>query len=564
MARPARLTLLLVSLICLGTATMAWAQVDRGTLTGTVTDSSGGLVPGATVKAVHVATNFERTVTTSDQGSYTIPQLPVGASRRRHHRRRVPAGHARQHRGHRRQHHPRRRQTLARRPPGRDHRVGRSQGNPGRQRQGDHRDHRQIHPGPAARRRRHSSARRSISSLIAPEAKTGTSGDGGRGNIVIGGGQEGGWDLTVDGVSATPGAPFEQRLWTTLNSPSVEAITEFAVDTNGFKAEFGHAGGGAVSFVSRSATNQWRGKVFEFMRDDAFDSNDYFSKALGRAKPQLSQHDFGGVFGGPVMIPKLYNGRDKTFFFAAYEAYRNKTSAAPRVATIPTAEMYNGDFSNWRDASGNLIPIYDPRTTRANPNGPGFIRDAFPGNRIPLDRFSSISREVLQLATMRPDLPGVRNNFAYTPGDLINTNPWNKFSVKIDHNLSSKDRIGLLVHWGEVLVVPPSSGPGGGLPVPLNNFRDEDSHTYVYRANWDRVISPNLLNRVTFGHNNWYQLRASYNRDQGWGTHIGLKNVPSSDLLFPLLDFSDEYLDWGRSEWGGSGNYLWAVSDDLT
>ena len=157
------------------------------------------------------------------------------------------------------------------------------------------------------------------------------------------------------------------------------------------------------------------------------------------------------------MIPKLYNGRDKTFFFAAYEAYRNKTSAAPRVATIPTAEMFNGDFSNWRDANGNLIPIYDPRTTRANPNGPGFIRDPFPNNRIPLDRFSSISREVIQLATMRPDLPGVRNNFAYTPGDLINTNPWNKFSVKIDHNLSSKDRLGFLVHWGEVLVVPPST-----------------------------------------------------------------------------------------------------------
>jgi hypothetical protein len=79
MPRPARLTLLLVSLLCLGTATASWAQVDRGTLTGIVADSSGGLVPGAQVKAVHVATNFERTVTTSDQGSYTIPQLPVGA-----------------------------------------------------------------------------------------------------------------------------------------------------------------------------------------------------------------------------------------------------------------------------------------------------------------------------------------------------------------------------------------------------------------------------------------------------------------------------------------------------
>ena len=154
-------------------------------------------------------------------------------------------------------------------------------------------------------------------SLIAPEAKTGSSGDGARGNIVIGGGQEGGWDLTVDGVSATPGAPFEQRLWTTLNSPSVEAITEFAVDTNGFKAEFGHAGGGAVSFVSRSGTNQCRGKVFEFMRDDAFDANNFFSKALGRAKPQVSQHDFGGVFGGPRDHPEaVQRAAIKTFFFA--------------------------------------------------------------------------------------------------------------------------------------------------------------------------------------------------------------------------------------------------------
>lgn len=107
--------------------------------------------------------------------------------------------------------------------------------------------------------------------------------------------------------------------------------------------------------------------------------------------------------------------------------------------------------------------------------------------------------------------------------------------------------------------MPPGGGPAGGLPVPLNNFRDEDSHTYVYRVNWDRVVSSNLLNRVTFGHNNWWQIRAAFNRDQGWGSRIGLKNVPGPDLLFPLIDFSHDYLDWGRSEWGGSGNYLWAI-----
>jgi Carboxypeptidase regulatory-like domain/TonB dependent receptor len=544
-------------------AAAASAQTDRGTLTGQVTDQSAAIIPGATVKAVHVATNFERQVTSSSEGSYTITQLPVG-------------GYV----------------VIVTVPNFQTTTIENIEVTAGSTVRVDAQlavgglldavtvtaEGRQIQTDSVKVTTAISSKfiqelplvvggqlRSPLDlSLVAPEVKSGTSGDGGRGNIVIGGGQEGGWDLTVDGVSATPGAPFEQRLWTTLNSPSVEAITEFAVDTNGFKAEFGHAGGGGVSFVSRSGSNSWQGKVFEFFRHDALDSINYFSKALGRPKPPLEQHDFGGVFGGPVMVPGLYDGHNRTFFFASYEAYRNKTAAAPATATIPTAQMFAGDFSGWRDANGNLIPIYDPATTRLNPNGAGFIRDPFPGNVIPSGRFSQISREVLQLATMRPDLPGVRNNFVYTPGADINTNPWNKFSIKLDHNLSSSDRLGFLLHWGEVLVIPPSGGPTGGLPVPLNNFRDEDSHTYVYRMNWDRVISPTLLNRVTFGHNNWWQIRASYNRDQGWGSKIGLKNVPGPELLFPLIDFSHEYLDWGRSEWGGSGNYLWNLSDDLT
>jgi len=561
-ARPLRMCVLVIASL-FGLASAAHAQADRGTLTGQVTDQSAAIIPGASVKAIHVATNFERQATTSSEGSYTIPQLPVGSyvvivtvqnfQTTTIENIEVTAGSTV-------------RVDAQLRVGGLLDAVTVTS------------DARQIQTDSVKVTSAISSKfiqdlplvvggqlRSPLDlSLIAPETKSGTSGDGGRGNIVIGGGQEGGWDLSVDGVSATPGAPFEQRLWTTLNSPSVEAITEFAVETNGFKAEFGHAGGGAVSFVSRSGSNSWQGKVFEYFRNEALDSIDYFSKALNRPKPPLEQHDFGGVFGGPVTLPGLYNGRDRTFFFASYEAYRNKTSAAPRTVTIPTAAMYSGDFSDWRDANGNLIPIFDPSSTRVNPNGPGHIRTPFPGNRIPLNRFSQISRETIKLATMRPDLPGVRNNFVYTPGDAISTSPWNKFSIKLDHNLTSNDRLGFLFHWGETLVIPPSSGPAGGLPVPLNNFRDEESRTYVYRANWDRVISPTLLNRVTFGHNNWWQIRASYNRNQGWGSKIGLKNVPGPDLLFPLIDFSHDFLDWGRSEFGGSGNYLWALTDDLT
>ena len=304
------------------------AQGDRGTITGQVTDQTAAIITGASVKAIHVATNFERQVTSSNEGSYTITQLPVGSyvvivtvpnfQTTTIENIEVTAGGT-----------VRVDAQLA---------VGGLQdavtvAAEGRQIQTD-----SVKVTTAISSKFIQELPLVVGgqlrspldlSLIAPEVKSGTSGDGGRGNIVIGGGQEGGWDLTVDGVSATPGAPFEQRLWTTLNSPSVEAITEFAVDSNGFKAEFGHAGGGGVSFVSRSGSNSWQGKVFEFFRHDALDSINYFSKALGRPKPPLEQHDFGGVFGGPVMIPGLYDGHNRTFFFASYEAYRNKTAAAP-------------------------------------------------------------------------------------------------------------------------------------------------------------------------------------------------------------------------------------------
>ena len=143
-----------VVVVCLCFAAAAAAQTDRGTLTGTVLDSSGAVVPGATVKAVHVATNFERTVTTSADGAYAIPQLPVGAYVIVDHRERLPDDDAREHRAHRRRHAARRRHARDRRTQGRGHGVGRRAPDPDRQRQGDDGDQQQVHPGSAARRRR--------------------------------------------------------------------------------------------------------------------------------------------------------------------------------------------------------------------------------------------------------------------------------------------------------------------------------------------------------------------------------------------------------------------------
>ena len=219
----------------------------------------------------------------------------------------------------------------------------------------------------------------------------------------------------------------------------------------------------------------------------------------------------------------LHNGRNKSFFFSSYE--------------VPQQELRGArgdDHSDRGDVQRRLLelagrqrqpdPLYDPATTRVNPNGPGFVRDPFPNNQIPLSRFSQISRNVIALATMRPDLSGRAQQLHLHAG----RRDQDQSLEQVQHQARSQpveqgsDRI--LFHWGEVLVIPPRTARRRAARA-LNNFRDEDSNTRV-PATWDRVISPTLVNRVSFGHNDWFQARVSFNSDKGWGTKIGLKNVP--------------------------------------
>ena len=212
------------------------------------------------------------------------------------------------------------------------------------------------------------SAALSIWRRLTPEAK-----NFGDNNFVLGGGQSASYGTNLDGVSANTTRALTAS-WVAVNTPSVEAITEFTVESNGFKAEYGHAGGGMMSFASKSGTNNLHGNVYEFLRNDALDANRFFSNALNQKKAVYKQNDFGATAGGPVWIPKIYNGRNKTFFFFSYEGFRNRKGATATSATVPTPEMYNGDFSKWVDAAGRQIPIYDPATTRADSIQPhGFV-----------------------------------------------------------------------------------------------------------------------------------------------------------------------------------------------
>ncbi len=177
---------------------------------------------------------------------------------------------------------------------------------------------------------------------ITPEAR------GSSNALAVGGGQAAAWNATLDGLSVTTNrsANTDEIAY---NTPSVEAITEFTVDANGFKAEFGQAGGGVMTFVSKSGSNQVHGSAYDFLRNDDLDARGFF--ALTRSV--YKQNDFGATLGGPVYLPKIYHGQNRTFFFLSYEGFRNRVGANGLIKTVPTPEMYNGDFSNWVDDPTN-------------------------------------------------------------------------------------------------------------------------------------------------------------------------------------------------------------------
>ena len=174
------------------------------------------------------------------------------------------------------------------------------------------------------------------------------------GQYRVGGGKGGAYGMTLDGTTVTTAGQLDGNgvTWTQINTPSVDALTEFSVTSGGFKAEMGHASGGTMSFVSKSGTNQLHGDAYEFLRNQDLDAKGFF----GATKPVYKQNDFGVTVGGPVWLPKIYHGKDKTFFFFSYEGFRNRAGATPTPYSVPPPEFYTGDLHNYVNASGQDVP----------------------------------------------------------------------------------------------------------------------------------------------------------------------------------------------------------------
>jgi hypothetical protein len=217
--------------------------------------------------------------------------------------------------------------------------------------------------------------------------------------------------------------------------PTEDTIQEFKVQTNNLSAEFGHTAGGIINLTTKSGSNTLHGSLFEYLRNEVLDANNFFNNSKGVEKPAFTQNQFGGTLGGTIR-------RDKLFFFGSYEGFRQRRGRS-FLLTVPTPEQREGDFSKTFDAQGNLIPIYDPLTTRPDPNNPGrFLRDPFPGNIIPQSRLDPAAKVLAKRIYGNPNVTGAPftniNNFATNaamPADA------DQYSVRLDYVLSPKQRI---------------------------------------------------------------------------------------------------------------------------
>lgn len=256
-------------------------------------------------------------------------------------------------------------------------------------------------------------------------------------NFVANGTRNSTADVLLDGMSVTN---VEQNSGITNleYQPSVDVVQEFKVQTNFFSAEFGNTGGAIVNVVTKSGTNDLHGNIYEFHRNSALNANNWFSNRAGRAIPDFSRNVYGGTLGSPVWIPRLLNGKNKTFFFFDFEGSR-QDNATTRNVTVPTLFEREGDFTETRASNGQQITIFNPFDTYTADGRT--LRRPFPGNIVPQSMFSPMA--VKALATYpQPTSEGnpfTRTNNYFAQG--VNSSKGNQLDIKIDHNISDKQRI---------------------------------------------------------------------------------------------------------------------------
>jgi hypothetical protein len=375
----------------------------------------------------------------------------------------------------------------------------------------------------------------------------------------IAGGQAQGASQLVDGGETMS----ERRNDPQMRAVSADGIEEFKVQSGAYSAEYGRTSNGIMNYTTKSGTNELHGTFFSQHRNEHLNAEGFFWGDRGESLQR--QTSFAAAIGGPVYIPKVFDGRNKAFWFFSGERSRSKSARSTGLVQLPIEDFRNGDFRRYTNSSGNMVPLYDPFDAAGN-----IIPDARNRpllgcngvqNVICPNRISPVALEMFKYLPLPDDPTKVFNNTSErfngtrTPGALAGV-----YSIKGDYNATDKLRFNGMFST-QYFDNPPLIGP---IPGPLANAFQEFGHFKYYRANADYVISPTLLNHFTFSHNR---------RNLGEGPNLGLTEEFRAATLLPgvAADKSPNYSSYSTEfgTYGGNVNTIspgrtWQASDQLT
>jgi hypothetical protein len=359
----------------------------------------------------------------------------------------------------------------------------------------------------------------------------------------LSGGQEGGAVVLVDGASVNLVSPNIQVNY----GVGPDAVQEMRVMTGTFSAEYGRASGGIVSLVTKSGTNQLHGSLYDYFHNEDLNATGWWNNYQGVPKGLDRQNDFGINVSGPIWLPKIYNGRNRTFFMFNYEGYRQKAGGTGLYSGATDA-WNKGDFSSLLTAytspkTGRVLSahrLYDYMTC----NGSGPNCQPFANNQIPVSRMDKVFSNALQYFAHAQDQSAPVDNGTYKESDFNNANT---FTGKLDQYVGSRQKIAFM--WS-------SDDRPRGSSNSLSNLWDSNwgaqRATYA-RLSHDFTLSPTLLNHFNFGFSRRYRLEGESLTGAGLASKMGLKGV--MDDNFPAFEMHGS---WAGRVGPGNGNSQFA------
>ncbi len=372
----------------------------------------------------------------------------------------------------------------------------------------------------------------------------------------INGGLVSGDEAIVDGVSMQQGT-MSQSGMISINQDfpySPDMVSEIKVLTSNYEPQYGGTAGATIIAETKAGTGEFHGSGFWYHRNSALNA-----AAFDQQKSFQLQHNMGFNVGGPVKLPGIWSDKVKTYFYFNHEQWRINGGASSNRISIPSLKNRQGDFSDWIDSStGNLIPVYDPDTLRANPNydptqaagvnNLPYLRDQFPGNIIPQDRWANSFALSYFRYLPDPTRPGALLNYDAPPvPDIILANTKYYF-YRIDTNIGEKDQL----YWSSWSQWAPKN-TATALPVQLaNNTYTDPQNSWVNRLNWTHTFSPNLINHFAIGY---------LNRNEGYGSinEAYIDDFPkipgvAAYTHVPVINFSDGYESYSTTNGFGPPN----------